>query len=134
MSKYSENYKKTTDGYNKIMLCIDTAIALPQLGCIPNIVDNWVDLVELYCNQVAQDKKDRHRKKNANQLVEVAKGMFEDLKGRYQYALQVLSPKDYEGNFRPVRVKTLQEIANGTEDNPQYAIIQEDEEDGDDEE
>ena len=134
MSKYSENYKKTTDGYNKIMLCIDTAIVLPQLRCIPNIVDNWVDLVELYCNQVAQDKKDRHRKKNANQLADVAKGMFEDLKARYQSALQVLSPKDYEGNFHPVKVKTIQEMISGETEQPQYMIIQEDEEDGDDEE
>ena len=134
MSKYSENYKKTTDGYNKIMLCIDTAVVLPQLECIPNIVDNWVDLVELYCNQVAQDKKDRHRKKNANQLAEVAKGMFENLKSRYQYALQVLSPKDYEGNFRPVKVKTIQEMISGETEQPQYVIIQEDEEDGDNEE
>jgi len=134
MSKYSENYKKTTDGYNKIMLCIDTAVVLPQLGCIPNIVDNWVDLVELYCNQVAQDKKDRHRKKNSNQLAEVAKGMFENLKARYQYALQVLSPKDYEGNFSPVKVKTIQEMISGETEQPQYVIIQEDEEDGDDEE
>lgn len=134
MSKYSENYKKTTDGYNKILLCIDTAIVLQQLECIPNIVDNWVDLVELYCNQVARDKKDRHRKKNANELADVAKGMFETLKARYQYALQVLSPREYEGNFRPVKVKTIQEMISGDAEQSQYVIIQEDEEDGDDEE
>ena len=117
MSKYSENYKKTTDGYNKILLCIDTTIVTQQLKCVPNMVDNWCNLVELYCKQVAQDRKDRHRKKNAGNLAEAAKWMFENLKEHYNYTLQSLSPEEYEGTFSPAKVKNIQEMVNSTGDN-----------------
>ena len=110
MSKYSVNYKKITDGYNKIMSCIDTSSIIEQLECIPNMVDSWIKLTELYCEQTNQDKSDRYRKKNANNLAEMTAEMFEDIKEHYQYTVQSLSPKEYEGVFGPVRVKNLKEM------------------------
>ena len=115
MSKYSENYKKINDGYNMILATIDSTETFEQLQCIPNMVDNWVDLVDHYCNVVYCDRKDKNRKKNTNQLADLAKMMIEDLKGSYQEVLAELTPEPYEGHHLPIRVKTMWEMAHENE-------------------
>ena len=127
MSLYSENYKKMMDGYNKIVNCIASVEYMEQLECIPNMTDAWIVLVDKYCDEIYYDKSNKNRKKDAPQFGEAGKEMFESLKSIYQQKLQEFLPEEYEGNFKPIRVKNLSEMVY--EYNSQF-----DEEDGDDEE
>lgn len=110
MSVYSENYKKVLAGYVKILNSIDSLTHSGQLACIPNMLNSWVDLVDMYCTEVAHDKTSVHRKRNADKLCTAAKEMFDDLKGFFQFRSGELAPEEYTGVFKNVRVKPLNEF------------------------
>ena len=112
MSLYSENYSRIMDGYNKILDTIKSVEQLEQLECIPNMIDNWIKLVDKYCNDVFYDKTNPNRKKDAPRLGEVGMKMFEVMKQLYQDRVEELTPPEYNGLFKPKRVKSLQEIAH----------------------
>jgi len=110
MSKYGENYKKMLDGYNKIVSCIESAVYIEQLECVSNLADNWVNLMDHYADEIHSDRSNRKRRKDANQFCESGAKMFEELKNIYQQRLQQLAPEDYEGGFRPMRIKNIYEM------------------------
>ena len=112
MSVYSENYKKTLDGYTKIMKIIDSIEYADHLDCIPNLVDSWVSLVDSYCSDIYHDRTSKTRKTDIDHLDFARKDMFDNIKNAYQSKLQSFSSDEYEGNFGAIRVKGLQEIVN----------------------
>ena len=119
MSIYSINYQKVTDGYNKIMRIIESTEIPEHTDCIPRLVDSWVNLVDHYCDQVYVDRSNRNRKSDANRLGDTAAKMFESIKETYENKMQQFAPEEYEGNFKPCRVKSLPEMVheqNGYDD------------------
>jgi hypothetical protein len=115
MSTYSENYKKVMDGYTKIYNTIVSVEVFEQLECIPNMVDNWINLIDRYCDEVYYDKTNRSRKADAHSLGNMGRQMFQELKQLYQGRLQALQPREYEGGFKPCRVKSIAEMAHEQE-------------------
>lgn len=120
MNLYSENYKKMMDGYSKILDCINSVETLEQLESIPNMVDSWLTLVDHYCDEVYWDKTNKSRKKDAPRLGDAGKEMFEAIKSLYQQRLQELSPREYEGVFKPIHVKGFQEMNQTVEEEEEY--------------
>lgn len=112
MSLYSVSYTKMMNGYNKIYNCITSVCVIDQLECVSNLVDNWINLIDNYCDRIYIDKSNKNREKDANQLAEACKGMIETLKELYQQKLQELTPVEYEGSFQPVRIKSLPEMVH----------------------
>lgn len=112
MSTYSKNYKKVTDGYNKILDCIKSSEYLEQLECIPTMIESWLGCVDVYCDEIFFDRSNRHRKKDADKLAESSVSMFEELKSTLQLTMKTLTPEEYDGVFKPVRVKGLNEMMN----------------------
>ena len=110
MSKYSENYNKVYAGYVKIQACIDSCKTIDQLDVIETLVNNWVNLINQYCDEVY--RYDKKGKKWADQLGEAGRGMFDDIKELYQATLESFKEREYVGVFKPVRIKSLQEYAD----------------------
>ena len=111
MSIYSENYTKVMCGYNKILACIDSVETREQLECIPIMVENWINLADTYCDHIYYDKTNKHRKKDSSKLGEAVKEMFDDLKSSYEQCISSFEPEEYEGIFKPVKIKGLQEYS-----------------------
>ncbi len=112
MSIYSVNYKKMLDGYNKIVACIESVKYAEQLECISNLADNWVSLMDKYSDDIYGDRSNcRHKRKvEVEQFCRAGENMFQDLKALYQQRLQDFIPREYEGGFKPLRVKNIYEI------------------------
>ena len=109
---YGINYKKMMDGYNKINTTIESVQTPEQLECIPRMIESWVNLMDKYCDQIYADKANKTRKKDTNVFAESGSGMFNDLVKNYQQKQQEFGPNEYEGVFKPVRVKGLPEISD----------------------
>ena len=110
MSKYSENYTKVYEGYTKILACIESCETINQLNVIETLVNNWVNLLDFYCDEVY--RCDKHGWKLADQLGDAGKGMFDDIKEVYQMNLESFQELPYEGGFAPIRIKSIQEYAD----------------------
>lgn len=112
MSKFSENYKKLSDGFIKIGACIETAEAPEHMTVITKMIQSWLTLADKYCDEVYFDKSNRHRKADADRLGNAVKEMFDDLNPRFAERVAEFTPEDYEATFKPTRVKTLSEIVH----------------------
>lgn len=118
MSVFTENYQKLQEGYNKILACIDSLNDEDQLNYINNMTNNWINLADMYCDQVYNDKSGGWkwtRKKNANALGDAVKTMFDDINNKFrakgeELLQNSLYTKEYEGKFKPVRIKNLSEM------------------------
>ena len=111
MSVYFENLTKVHDGYNKIVDTINSITIPEQLSCISNMVDGWVDLGDMYCEQVWKDKSNKHRKRDSNKLAEIINVLFNDLKQVFEQRIQDLQPEPYDGIYNTTRIKGLNEIS-----------------------
>jgi len=111
MSVYFENLTKVHAGYNKIVDTINSITNPEQLSCISNMVDGWVNLGDMYCEQVCRDKSNRMRWKNSNKLAETINLLFEDIKQVFQQRIQDLQSESYTGIYNTVRIKGLNEIS-----------------------
>ena len=115
MSTYSEKYQKMIAGYNKIISCIDSIEYPEHLECVPTIVENWVNLLETYEDNIYRDRRNRNRKKDAERFAEAATEMFKDINEVYNQRVCELAPVEYTGVSQPVRIRGIQEIAHGYE-------------------
>jgi len=112
MSVYFENLTKVFDGYNKIVDTINSITVPEQLNCISNMVDGWVDLGDMYCEQVWRDKNNKkYRKRDSNKLAEIINLLFEDIKQLFQQRIQDLQIEQYTGIYNTTRIKGLNEIS-----------------------
>lgn len=110
MSTYSKNYTKLTNGYIKIMDTIDSVKKYEHLICISNMINSWVNLIDLYCDEVYDDKTNKERKKDAISLAKAGKEMFDDIKDFFQYKNDYFQPTEYTGINRCTRIKPLSEL------------------------
>ena len=111
ISVYFKSLNKVNNGYLKIISTIDSIIIPDQLQCISNMIDNWVNLMDTYCNDVYYDKKNKHRKKYADKLADICEILFNDIKQRYQEKIESITPKEYTGLCDTTRIKGLNEIS-----------------------
>lgn len=112
MSIFSENYKKLNDGFVKINACIETAETPEHMNVIAKMIQSWLGLADIYCDDVYFDKTNRHRKTDANRLGDAVKEMFNELNSAFAERMSAFTPEDYETSFKPHRVKDLREIVH----------------------
>lgn len=110
MSIYSKNLNKVNDGYLKILSTIDSIMNPDQLQCISNMVDGWVDLMDMYCNEVYCDRSNKYRKKNADSLASVGEMLFNDIKQKFQEKIDSFNQEEYTGIYKTTRIKGINEI------------------------
>ena len=118
MSKFSINYTKTSQGYNKILDCIHSCETPEQLESTKNMIQSWINLAEHYCNEVSRDKNEGPRRKRimyANTLGKRVGNMYNDIEQNYNCVAATFLPKEYEGCWAPIRIKSIQEYADRSE-------------------
>ena len=108
MSIFSENYRKIIDGYYKISATINSINSQEHLACIPQMVENWVNMADTYCDQIYNDRSNRHRKKDANRLGDVCKIMFDDLSNMHQQKFQEFAQSEYTGVYPLKKINGLE--------------------------
>lgn len=114
MSVYSENYSKMLKGYNKILRVIKSVEIEDEMSCIPTLINNWVNMVDKWCNEVYHDRSIRgvwNKKRESSNLGNAGMKMFTDIKNEYQKLVDEFTQDEYTGSFQPVRIKGLQELA-----------------------
>lgn len=98
------------DGYNKICKCIQSIEDSSQNQCVANLINNWLTMVDKWCDEVYHDKTNRHRKKDTNKLGDLCAEMFEQLKNMCEQKSEEFEDDDYIAVSPAVHIKSLQEI------------------------
>lgn len=111
MNKFTENYSKVLEGYEKTKKCIESVDSILHIPYSQKMFECWVNLLDYYCDQVYHDKENCHRKRDADTLGEAAAHMFESLKNTFEQKLHEFAEPEYEGSFAATRIKSLQEYA-----------------------
>ena len=68
------------------------------------------------CESVYKDKSNRHRKRDAIKLEDTCLKIVDSIKAMFQEKANEFAPDEYEGGFRPIRVKNLREMTSQEND------------------
>ena len=101
---YVQFYNHIYSGYQHVIKCIESCETDSQLQSCNNLVNNWVSLVDAYCGRL--------KRKDARVLGEASQCMLTEIVNTFKQTNDYInksSYEEYEGNFGPVRIKSIQE-------------------------